>query len=491
MGAPTVIIIGASITGLTGALALKAKGFDVTIVERDATPDAAITAAASDSWTRRGAMHTLQPHVLTARLRNALWAWYPELVRDMLDAGVWELRFADSIHPEIRPDYKPLPEDEQITVLISRRTTLELVMRRHVERHGIAKILAGVQVTSLVVEGDGAPVTVRGVRVKDAAGERELHADVVIDASGRTTKFADELRAHGVEIGEEFHASNHCYYTRHYRLNEGESFPVLAGLPAAAFADLSVAALPADNGVIVATVAVFKDDPLFYDKVNRTDVFEAIVKSVPRVWEWLNPAKSRPVSPVMGWANMDFLWRTTLKGDTPQLHNFFFAGDTVLRSNPKYGRGCTCAAFGTHLLADVLTATSDPAERARRYEAALRSAFRKEWEQLLGVDRSDYARFQVAAGLRAGSAAERLKGRFQDHLQTQAMVVDPSIYRALIKGFYGLASATDWMKDPAIWLRIARTAFPDAAKRRIVAPFWVRPSRDDIKRFIETPAAPA
>lgn len=74
---------------------------------------------------------------------------------------------------------------------------------------------------------------------------------------------------------------------------------------------------------------------------------------------------------------------------------------------------------------------------------------------------------------------------------TQAMVLDPHIYRALIKGFYGLASATDWMKDPAIWLRIARAAFPNAAKRRIVAPFWVRPSRDDIRRFIETPAAPA
>ena len=90
----TAIVIGGSITGLTGALALKAKGFEVTIVERDASPDAAISAQDSSAWTRRGAMHTLQPHVLTARLRNALWEWYPELVRDMLDAGVWELRAA-------------------------------------------------------------------------------------------------------------------------------------------------------------------------------------------------------------------------------------------------------------------------------------------------------------------------------------------------------------------------------------------------------------
>ena len=210
--AQSAIIIGGSITGLTGALALKARGFDVTIVERDATPDARISAEDSSAWTRRGAMHTLQPHVLTARLRNALWEWYPGLVRDMLDAGVWELRFADYIHPAVRGDYRPEPGDEKITVLISRRTTLELVMRRHVERHGIADIRSGVQVTSLIVEGEKAPFTIRGVRVKDAGGEREIRADVVIDASGRTTKFADALRRAGAVIGEESHARNHCYY---------------------------------------------------------------------------------------------------------------------------------------------------------------------------------------------------------------------------------------------------------------------------------------
>lgn len=484
----SAIIIGGSITGLTGALALKAQGFDVTIVERDATPEAAIDAANSNEWTRRGAMHTLQPHVLTARLRNALWEWYPDLVRDMLAAGVWELRFADSIHPAIKNEYRPEPEDDRITVLISRRTTLELVMRRHVERHGIADIRSGVQVTSLIVEGDRAPFTVRGVRVKDASGERELRADVVIDASGRTTKFADDLRKAGVEIGEEWHASNTVYYTRHYRLNPGQKFPVLAGLPAAAFPDMSVAALPADNGVIVATVAVFKDDPLFFDKVNRLDVFESIIRRVPRVWEWLNPDRSSPTSGVMGWANMDFLWRTTLKDGAPQLLGFFFAGDTVLRSNPKYGRGCTCAAFGTHMLADILKQTADPAERVKRYEAALYDAFREEWQDLLQVDRSDYLRFQMAAGLAKGSLAARLQSRFQDHVQIQAITVDPVIYRALIKGFYGLAGAKDWIKNPMIWLRLAGAAMLGPAKRAVVAPFWVRPSREEIKGFIERPA---
>src|SRR5581483_3229419 len=235
-----VLVIGGSITGLTAALALRAKNFDVTVIEADPSPSPDILPADSSTWTRRGAMHALQPHALTARLRNALREWYPDLVEDLLAAGVWEFGFPEMVHPVARARYQPQPSDADITILMSRRTTLELVMRRHVERQPGIAMLDGTRVMSLLVDRSGEALTVGGVRAADADGEHELLADVVVDASGRTTKFADELRAAGACIADEFHASNSVYYTRHYRLVPGQSFPRPYGLLAATFADFTV-----------------------------------------------------------------------------------------------------------------------------------------------------------------------------------------------------------------------------------------------------------
>ena len=485
-----VLIIGGSITGLTGALALAAAGFDVTIVERDPSPDASLEPANSNTWTRRGALHALQPHVLTARLRNRLREWYPELVQDLLDAGAWEQPFEDTIHPDRAAAYRAPAGAEEISVLMARRTTLELVMRRHVERRGIATFVAGARVSSLIIEGDRAPITVRGVHVRDADGERELLADIVIDASGRTTKFADQLREAGATINDEHHASNTVYYARHYRVRPGKDFPRTYGLPGAMFGDMVFAALPADNGAFVATLAVFKDDPLLYEQAGRVEIFDYIAQRVPRVAAWVDPSVSEPTSGVMSWANMDFLWRTTLAGGAPQVLGFFFAGDATLRSNPKYGRGCTCGTIGSHMLAETLASVSDPAERVLRYEAALFETFRTEWEDLLAVDRKDYARFQAAVGIRRASLGEALQSRLQDHVLRRAMVVDPHVQRKLMKGFYGLEDPTAWAKDPVTWLRIAAAALPIHGKD-VSREYAIRPSRQDIEALIDRRAIQA
>jgi flavin-dependent dehydrogenase len=359
-------------------------------------------------------------------------------------------------------------------------------MRRHLERRGIATFLDGRQVTRLLIDGVGAPVTVRGVRIKDEAGESDLGADVVIDASGRTTKFVDQLRTAGARVHDEHHSSNTVYYARHYRLRPGCAFPRTYGLSGVLFGDMTIAALPADNGAIVVTMAVFKDDPLLFPSVGRLDVFEEVCRRIPRVAAWVDPALSEPTSDVMAWANMDFLWRATVSAGAPQVLGFFFAGDTTLRSNPKYGRGCTCGAIGSHILAQTLAEEADPVARAKRYEAALHATFRKEWEDLLSVDRSDYARFEATAGLRPPTVREWLQARLQDHVLRRAITIDPHVQRKIMKGFYGLEDASAWTKDLTTWLRIAATALP-LHDRAIFKDFSARPGRAEIKSMIDAP----
>jgi hypothetical protein len=150
---------------------------------------------------------------------------------------------------------------------------------------------------------------------------------------------------------------------------------------------MTFAALPADNHTMIVTLAVLKDDLLLYQRVGRVEVFEEIARRTPRVAAWVDPSVSEPTSGVMGGANMDFLWRTTIADGAPRILGFFFAGDTTLRSNPKYGRGCTCGTIGLHILAETLASVAEPAERVLSDEAALFGTFRKEWEDLLAVDR--------------------------------------------------------------------------------------------------------
>jgi 2-polyprenyl-6-methoxyphenol hydroxylase-like FAD-dependent oxidoreductase len=486
MSQEKAVIIGGGIAGLSAALALQARGLAVTVVERDPSPSASVGWSGSEAWRRRGAPHALQPHVLTARLRNAVNAWYPGLARALRDAGVWEMGFAEMVHPVAKGDYRPEPGDDDITILMSRRTTLELAMRRYVAGAGVATIVDGVKVASLLLESGGPPVVVRGVRVQAADGVQDLAADIVIDASGRFAGFCDQLRAAGAQVGEEHHVSHSAYFTRHYRLLPGQRFPGVYGLPAAAFADMTVAAFPADNGAIVVTIGAFKDDPLLFDALADVEVFEAVCRATPRVAEWIDPALSRPTTDVMGWANMDFLWRSLVHDGVAQARGFFFVGDTALRSNPKYGRGCTCAVIGARLLAEVLGDEPDPDGRLRRYEAALRSGFRSEWEELLAVDAADHRRFQVAAGLARGGLGDAVRSRFQDLLLHRAMLCDPQVQRALLRGFYGLGPPSAWTRDPAIWARIAGAAVLPGREARVARRYAARPSRAQIAEWIET-----
>jgi flavin-dependent dehydrogenase len=182
---------------------------------------------------------------------------------------------------------------------------------------------------------------------------------------------------------------------------------------------------------------------------------------------------------------MDFLWRSLVHGGVPQARGYFLVGDTALRSNPKYGRGCTCAVIGARLLAETLAAETDPDVRLIRYETALRTAFRGEWEELLRVDAADHRRFLVAAGLVKGTLGDAIGSHLQDLILQRAMLIDPKVQRALLRGFYGLSAPSAWTRNPMMWARIARAAALAGRRARLAQRYAGRPSRDQIGRWIK------
>ena len=178
-----IIVIGAGMAGLFSALALAGPGRRVDVLERDPpTPTGGAEEAFTD-WNRRGVGHLRHSHAFLARLRNLLLDHHPALLDELRDAGCQEMKFADGLPAASKDRYRPEPGDEILTVITSRRTTLELVIRRYVERMPGVTLCSGVNVTGLLggLDAEGRFVC-EGLKLQDGETECEERADVVIHA---------------------------------------------------------------------------------------------------------------------------------------------------------------------------------------------------------------------------------------------------------------------------------------------------------------------
>ncbi len=67
----------------------------------------------------------------SARLTTLIRERYPALLKELQESGAKIFGFADGLPPALKDGYRPAPGDEDLSILFSRRTTLELVMRRY------------------------------------------------------------------------------------------------------------------------------------------------------------------------------------------------------------------------------------------------------------------------------------------------------------------------------------------------------------------------
>src|SRR5260221_12583209 len=93
-----VVVSGAGVGGLGGALALSRQGHDVTVLERDRTPlphnpDEAF------AWDRRGAPQVRHSHAMLARLRSLLRDRYPDVLEPLYAAGVTDWPLTTNLPP--------------------------------------------------------------------------------------------------------------------------------------------------------------------------------------------------------------------------------------------------------------------------------------------------------------------------------------------------------------------------------------------------------
>jgi 2-polyprenyl-6-methoxyphenol hydroxylase-like FAD-dependent oxidoreductase len=481
-----VLVIGAGIAGLCAALALAPTGREIVILERDPPPPKGDADLAFDEWSRRGVGHLRHSHAFLARLRTIIRDEHPELLAALREAGARELGFERMLTDVHRETYVPKPVDRDLVVLTSRRTTLELVIRRYVEHHPNVRIVSETFVRELLVQRLPAGLSVVGVAAVDANGRRDIIGDLVIDAGGRTSAAIEQLVEAGAPILEEGESAGILYFTRHFRLNADISEPPPSKVSSTGdLGFLKFGVFPADNGWFSVTLCVPEIELELRKAVVDPAVFDAVCARLPGLARWTNPEVAQGVSRVFGMGDLNSRWRDLAPDDIPTVLGFFAVGDSLVQTNPLYGRGCSFAAIEAFILRDALAETPDPADRMIAFQSRVREDLRPFYLNMRDQDRSAIrrARRALTPGYRPSIKARILKSFAEDAVGV-AVRSDPDLLREALRGFHMLEHPTAWLRKPTNLIKVLAYWLRGKARNAPAYPAKPGPGRIELMRAL-------
>jgi len=180
------VVIGASLAGLLAGRVL-ADGFrTVTIIDRDPLPDEAVA--------RRSVPQADHVHVMLEPGRVILEDLFPGYGEELLSAGGLTIDAAADLQYHQRGDF--LAEGpHRLPMYCASRPLFERIVRRRIAERDDVTLRPECQFTEY--DFDGSASRIEGIRITDSDGRNEtLAADVVVDATGRTSRTPAWLERH-------------------------------------------------------------------------------------------------------------------------------------------------------------------------------------------------------------------------------------------------------------------------------------------------------
>ena len=468
MSGEHILIAGAGIAGLGAALAFGDGKYRVTVLDRDSAAPDASPEEAFHTWERRGATQLRHSHAFLGRLTTLIRTRHPALMKELLDSGARIFNYQDALPPALHDSYRAASGDEDLVFLFSRRTTLELVMRKYASRLPGVNFITDAGVREFLSRRARGLLTLEGLQVERGGIVEDMRADAVVDATGRNTMFPDWLRAEGCEIAEEESPAGILYFTRHYRLRDGADEPPRDGTPGAGdLGYIKFGVFVADNRHFSITLAIPEIETALRMSVVKPEIFQSICDAIPGAARWTDPARAEPASPIFSMGNLKSVWRQYLKAGEPQALNFFAIGDAAVRTNPLYGRGCSAGVVHAHILRDVFDGSANPRTRAIIFARETQKALRPYYDSMV---KQDQIAIRRAEHERDPAYRPKLKARIAQSFVEDGLVPatrgDIAVSRALSRAFHMLDSPTAWLKEPDVMARIMKIwAMPKAAKR--------------------------
>ncbi|MFE9040208.1 FAD-dependent oxidoreductase [Streptomyces sp. NPDC012421] len=405
-GTRHAVVIGGSLAGLLAARVLAEHAERVTVVERDRLPEG--------PDARPGVPQGRHLHVLIEGGQRAIDELLPGFMDELRELGAPKVAMpTDMVQWQAGQWFTRLPASAHF--YSGPRPQLEWLVRRRVLADPRITLVEGTETVGLT----GTAARVTGVRLRErGAGTgqepRTLAADLVVDASGRSTKATDWLAAIGAEAPhEETLDTGLAYSSRIYKATDAVpatdalGYYIVPG-PRQPYGGVIV---PLGDGHHMVTFSGLRGDEPPTDEGE----FEEYAKRFPHpvISEWV--AGAEPVTPVHGFRKTaNIRRRYDRPGRRPA--GFLATGDALCAFNPIYGQGMATAALGAVALRRALGDTRR-APSTRRVQRALLDASRQAWDISAGADK----KMPGATGDAARSKpADRVTGWYLARVQERA-----------------------------------------------------------------------
>ncbi len=380
MGDERVVVAGGGVGGLGAALALARRGHQVLVLERDPLHDAT-SAEDAFGWERPGAPQTHQTHGFLARIVVLMRERFPDLLDALVRAGCSTMSGTAALG-------EPRPGDEDLSILLVRRTTFEWILRRAVQAEPGVEVRSGAGVAGLI--------TGRGGRGR-LAGRRRRACWRTAPSYART--WSSRPPGVGATCRPGSAPSGSACPRRSARAVSCTS-PAGTGPPTRSpprpapklggdLGFLKYLIVPGDGGMLSATLAVRTDDRELRRSLSDPDRFERACRSFPGPDQWFGELDLEPVGGVR-----------PMGGLMNRLRRFTDAEGHPTRAQLPRGGGRAHlyqSPLRTGLLAGPAPGGAPgrrhrgprrPDGRAAAYEAACRDQVAPWWHHAVEIDRS-------------------------------------------------------------------------------------------------------
>jgi len=410
------VVLGGSMGGLLAARVLADFYQNVTVVERDVLPN--------DPANRRGVPQGRHAHGLLRRGGQIIDELFPGFLSELVAAGAPVLDNGDlskiwmSVGGHQLVRVGKARDQQAMTMYVPSRPLLECHVRRRLSAIPNVTILSGLDAAEMTATADRNRVT--GVRVvnRDSGAERELTADLVVDAMGRgahTPAFLESL-GYGRPV-EEHIVMRTCYASQLLRIPRG-TVEQLVAVGAAPGRPRGMFLLGYENDTWIFTVfgMVGHEPPgdlagmlSFAQEYGPAHVLAAV-----RAAEPLGEV-TRHRMPSSQWRRYDKMRRFP--------DGLLVCGDAICSFDPIYGQGMTVSALDAVALRDCLR--SGRHNLARRYFHAAAKSIGVAWRMGAGSDLA----FPEVEGRRSLStgASNRLADLVFTACESDAVVVEKFI----------------------------------------------------------------
>lgn len=342
------VVIGGSMAGLLAARVLRDYFDRVTVIERDV--------ASGGPEPRKGVPQARHIHILLAQGYRILTRLFPGLDVELAEAGAELITWTQDAALSLPGGWAPR-FDSDLQSYVCSRDLLDWLVRRRLLADGRIHFIHGQQVAGLLATADNRRVTGVRLRLSGAAVEhspyqKDLTADLVVDASGRGSHLPDWLANLGYAPPEETMINASLgYASRWYKLPVEAQMAWKAAVIGARPPHLTRGGgmLPAENGRWLVTLAGTAGD---YPPTDEAG-FLAFARTLPDPAVYNAIQHATPLSPISGYRRTENRWRHYEKLPT-QPEGVVALGDAVCAFNPVYGQGMTASALGALTLQECL-----------------------------------------------------------------------------------------------------------------------------------------